>query len=590
MAAEQTDLRYALGDAQAAVDRRLARLNDDRYLERLWQKDPSLWGDDPDHQKVARNRLGWLDSPTAMLAHVDEMKAFAAEIREAGFTHAVLLGMGGSSLAPEVFRITYGVGEGGIELTVLDNTSPESVRSVAESHDPTKTLFVVASKSGGTIEVRSFEAYFWEWVRPAKGDDAGSSFVAITDPGTALQELAKQRGYRRVWTNAPDIGGRYSALSFFGLVPAALIGVDLAALLASAVAEAKANGPDVRAEDAPGVRLGAALGELGLAGRDKITFNLGSPFQAFSAWAEQLIAESTGKSGRGLVPVAYEAFGAGIDHANDRVFVTFSAEALPDVLIDTLDTVTAHGHPVLSWRDPDISALGAEFLRWEIATAVASSILEVDPFDEPNVSEAKKATSEVLERRVRGESESPDYVVADPGGAQQAMSGGTIAIEASDSVRGVFAGVEDPAAMRTVCSQSRQRPATTSASSPTCTAPTERHELLRMMRIGLQLASGRATTLGYGPRFLHSTGQLHKGGGNNGVFIQLIADELPDVAIPGQPYGFAALRGAQAEGDFQVLAKRERRAMRIRLHDDPESALVRIVRAFPELEEAFASG
>jgi glucose-6-phosphate isomerase len=524
-----------------------------------------------------------------MQSHTGELREFAAEIRDAGFTHAVLLGMGGSSLAPEVLRITFGVASDGIELTVLDNTSPASVRAVAESHDPEKTLFVVSSKSGGTIEVRSFEAYFYEWVRAAKGDQAGSSFAAVTDPGTALEDLAKQRGYRRVWTNPADIGGRYSALSFFGLVPAALIGVDIDALLAAAVAEAEANGPGVDAARAPGVRLGAMLGELGLAGRDKITFNLGEPFQAFASWAEQLIAESTGKSGRGLVPVAYEAFGGPVPHASDRVFVTFSVDAVPEILGTTLDMLEKSGHPVLRWRDPDISALGAEFLRWEIATAVAGSILDVDPFDEPNVSEAKQATAAVLQSRTENGGDMPRFVAMDDPDSGSGSDVASLSVEASKRVRTDFMSVGDPAECPRLLARMAQ-PGDYVGILAYMHRTEARHELLRMLRIGLQLASGCATTLGYGPRFLHSTGQLHKGGADNGVFVQLITDEEPDVEIPGQPYGFAALRWSQAAGDFQVLDERDRRVIRVWLHDRPELALQRILLAFPELREAVTSG
>lgn len=569
MSSSLLELRISLGAGQGAVESRLASLSADRYLARLWAKDVTLWGDDPEHQDVARHRLGWLDSPQNMAGEIEALRRFAADVREAGFTHAVLLGMGGSSLAPEVFALTYGKAADGLELTVLDNTSPAAVRAIEDTHDPERTLFVVSSKSGGTIEVRSFEAHFYEWVRAARGNDAGASFVAVTDPDTPLGELAGERGYRQVWTNDPKIGGRYSALSFFGLVPAALIGVDLDALLAAAMAEAQGNGAAVTASDAPGLVLGGVLGELGRAGRDKVTLVTGAPFEAFGSWAEQLIAESTGKSGRGLVPIADEPAVDADGYGEDRVFVAFSCEPLPDAVTARLDALEKAGHPVIRWRDPSVHSLGAEFLRWEIATVVASSILEVDPFDEPNVTEAKKATSAVLDRYMEhGNFAEPQFTAQSD----------ALAVEASERVLKAHGQRDeaDPSAYARLLADLAGESDYVAILAYMHRTP-ERHELLQSLRAAILETTGRATTLGYGPRFLHSTGQLHKGGADNGVFLQLTADEPPDVAIPGQKYGFAALRWAQAAGDYDVLEKRGRLVIRVRLGEMVEAALERLI-------------
>ncbi len=555
------------------VHARVAALEATDWMQRLAARDPSLWSDDPAHQAVARNRLGWWDVATHMVPRVADLEAFATTVAGEGYTDAVLLGMGGSSLAPEVLRRTFGVSPGGLDLTVLDSTSPAAVRAVTEAHDPAKTLFVVSSKSGGTIEVVSFEATFWEWVRKARGDGTGRSFVAITDPGTSLGRLAAERGYRRVFENPADIGGRYSALSYFGLVPAALLRVDLHTLLAHAEAERDRNAGVEPALERPGLFLGAALGELALRGRDKLTLVLGRELAALGSWIEQLVAESTGKDGRGIVPIVGEPLGAPAAYRDDRVFVSLSVEPLPSHTHAALVLLEQAGHPVLDWRTPSLAALGEEFLRWEIATAVASSILGVDAFDEPNVTEAKQATQAVLER-VAAEGRFP---VRD-------------AVAARDGLR-----AEAPHA---VVEQLRPRvtqaadPAAWAAALPTLAGagdyfallayvrPTpERDRRLDKLRVAARAASGAATTVGYGPRFLHSTGQLHKGGPNSGVFLQLTADEADDVAIPGRPYGFATLISAQAWGDFEVLERRQRRVLRVHLGAIPERAMDEIIEA-----------
>jgi glucose-6-phosphate isomerase len=570
-----------------AVVVRLDAFARDQVPARLWAHDPALWSADPAHQAVARNRLGWLDVASRMREAVPDLRGFASEAASEGFTHAVLLGMGGSSLAPDVLRHTFGgkvsphpggevaaphaVGSA-LELTVLDSTSPAAVRRIESSLDPARTLFLVSSKSGGTIEVLSFEARFHEWVS-ARRKDPGRAFAAITDPGTSLERLARDRGYRRTFLNPPDIGGRYSALSYFGLVPAALMGIDIAALLDHAEAEMRRSAAGVKPDDNPGFVLGAAMGELALRGRDKLTLVLGREIGAFGAWAEQLIAESTGKDGRGIVPIAGEPLGPCDVYGQDRAFVAVSVDPLPDHTQRHLESLERAGHPVLRWRCSSLAAMGEEFLRWEIATAIAGIVLGVDPFDEPNVTEAKQATQAVLDQAVRdGRFPTRDAVA----------SRGTVRAEAPAAVAARLASHvtngADPAAWAAALLSLVQPGDYVATLAYLCPTPA-RDAKLEQLRVAARMASQAATTVGYGPRFLHSTGQLHKGGPNTGVFLQLTADEGEDVPIPGRPYGFGTLIAAQAWGDFEVLEKRERRVLRVHLGPEPDRALDELVEA-----------
>jgi glucose-6-phosphate isomerase len=562
---------FALGPTQGAYENRLCWLDEREFSRRLWAHDDSLWGDDPEHRKVAANRLGWLDVPAFMRDEVEALHQLAITIWREGFTHAVLLGMGGSSLAPEVLRLTFGVKPGAIELDVLDNTSPAAVRAVTSSCDPATTLFIVSSKSGSTLEVTSFEKFFYDWVRRARGDQAGRSFLAITDPGTSLEKLAVERGYRRVCSNPPDIGGRYSALSYFGLVPASLIGVDTGDLLTAALHEAKVSRPRVAAAENPGLRLGAALGELALAGRDKLTLVLGPEIAALGSWIEQLVAESTGKIGRGILPVADEPLGRPAVYGADRVFVAASLRSFPAETDAALAALEAAGHPVLRWSLDSLTQLGAEFLRWEIATATTGAVLGLDPFDEPNVTEAKQATQAVLQRFLEHGEFAPPLPVA---------SAGATLVEAP-------AKIAEALRPRAGASPAGWLPALLSLAQTGdylallayMHRTPERHERLARLRRTLRDGSRLATTLGYGPRFLHSTGQLHKGGPNTGLFVQITCDEGEELPIPGERYGFGALRRAQAAGDYEVLARRDRRVIRIHLGADVERGLDVLIEA-----------
>ena len=553
-------------ELERAVRVRLAHLEADGFAARLMRHDASLWGDDPARRAVAANRLGWLDSPATMRPQTATLRAFADEVVAEGFRAVVLLGMGGSSLAPEVLRRTFGVATGHPDLTVLDNTSPAAIQDVLDHRDPTGTLFVVSSKSGTTVEVSSFERIAHAWVTAKRGAEAGRSFAAITDPGTPLETLARERGYRRVFTNPPDIGGRYSALSCFGLVPAALIGADLDGLLDSALEEARAGEPDVPAESHPALRLGAALGEAALAGRDKVTLVFGPPFDSLGSWVEQLLAESTGKEGRGLVPVVDEPLADPDMYGDDRIFVAVTVGPPANDLVRRLAGLREAGHPVLQWTRPHVGALGAEFLRWEIATAVAGAMLGIDPFDEPNVAEAKQATRALLERFLaEGALPRPQPLATARGievAAPEAIASSLRArvSDASDPLAwaAAFTGLAGTGDYFAVLAYLHDTPA--------------RHERLARLRETVRVHTGCATTLGYGPRFLHSTGQLHKGGPNRGVFLQIVATE-GDLAIPGERYGFKTLQQAQALGDYRVLERHGRRVLRLDLGSDVDRGL-----------------
>ncbi|MEK7330958.1 MAG: transaldolase, partial [Candidatus Eisenbacteria bacterium] len=566
-------MRLALGPhLDAAVEARLAGLDADRLVARMWRRDPTLWSAHPARHGAIAGRLGWLALPEAMEREVAALREFAAGVVAEGFTHAVLLGMGGSSLAPEVLRLTLGVRPGFLALTVLDDTSPAAVAAVADAHDPARTLFIVSSKSGSTLEVVSFERHFFAWVRAARGDGAGRAFVAITDPGTPLERLARERGYRRVFSGAPDVGGRYSALSPFGLLPAALIGADLDRLLAGARAELAPLGAWGAAREVPGVRLGAALGELALRGRGKLTLLLDAPFAAFGAWVEQLIAESTGKEGEGIVPVVEESLAAPDLYSEDRVFAVLGAFDGARETARSIAALESAGHPVFEW-DPGEHGLGAEFVRWEIATATAAAILGVNPFDEPNVTEAKQATQSMLEGYLVSGRFPADPPVAAAHGLEAHAPAGVVA-----AVRPHLAAPADPAAWVPAL-LALARPGDYLALLAYLHRTPARHQRLQRLRERLRAVGRLATTLGYGPRYLHSTGQLHKGGPASGIFLLLTADPGPDRGIPDERFGFAVLHRAQAEGDYAALERRDRRLLRIHLGADAEAGLDALIAA-----------
>lgn len=511
---------------EAAIAARVQRASADQVERRIAKKDDTLWG--PAGQPEVKDRLGWLHVHEDLLDEVDDLKAFAAQARADGLTAAVLLGMGGSSLAPEVFRRSFGTAEDGLVLHVLDSTDPDALRDVEAAIDVAKTLFVVSSKSGGTIETLSAFHHFWE----RTGGD-GAQFVAITDPGTSLDRLATERGFRRVFRNNPEIGGRYSALSYFGIVPAALLGADIHALLeGAAVASEGCCNPDVSQNS--GLWLGCALGELALAGRDKLTFVVDEPIGSFGLWVEQLVAESLGKHGKGILPVADEPVGAPEAYGDDRVFLHLRSEDDP-AHDDALKALADAGQPVITVRAAGPSDLGRIMFFSEFATAVAGWVLEINPFDQPNVQSAKDKTKEVL-----GQATPPAIAEAQPDTLRELLDGAPphyLAIQ----------GYLPPSEL----------------------LDAEVAELRALIRD----RSRMATTFGYGPRYLHSTGQLHKGGPRVGRFLQLVHEVDEDVPIPGESYTFGTLERAQADGDLLVLREHGLAAERLVLRGDPVTAL-----------------
>jgi transaldolase/glucose-6-phosphate isomerase len=547
--AERPGQVFDLGQAGRAVAGRLSDWQRGRLCERIWAKDHTAWTPAPVPELT--DRLGWLTTPRDMRGHVADLSAFAEEARAAGIRHVVLLGMGGSSLAPEVFQATFGPRAGYPQLLVLDSTHPSAVRAVERAVDLGATLFLVSSKSGTTSETNSFFQYFWScYESPSAG---GPHFVAITDPGTSLERLAHERGFRRVFGAPPDVGGRYSALTVFGLVPAALIGVDLSGLLDRATRMADAASACAPADANACLALGAALGELARAGRDKLTFLVEPALDALPAWLEQLIAESTGKEGKGIVPVADEPLQPAAFYGHDRAFVSIGlSEGVGRRAGGTggrdelLAALSAAGHPVIRITLGSPLDLGAEFFRWEFAVAASGAVLGIQPFDQPDVQLAKE-----LARRAMG------------AGAQ----GG-----AGDTVPPV---VTDPRAWRPAVSRWLS---TASAGDyvglQAYLAPTaETTSALQAVRQVISSRSRLATTLGYGPRFLHSTGQLHKGGPNTGLFLQLTDSAAPDIGVPETNYTFGQLIRAQAAGDAMALAQRGRRLLRIGLGADGAGAL-----------------
>ena len=540
LAEKRADLLWAMpgayfGRYQEAVASGLERAARHDIGRRLWERDPTVWKEDAAVGEKIRNRLGWLASPAQLRAETNNLSQFAGEVKQAGFAHALLLGMGGSSLCPEVCRNTYGVAPGYLDLRVVDTTDPAAIAACQRAVDLGRTLFINASKSGTTVESASLARYFFDQV------PRGEQFVAITDPGTALDQEGQKRGFRRVFRNAADIGGRYSALSYFGLVPAALLGADIGPLMERAEAMAKACGPAVPARQNPGVALGVSLAELAAGGRDKVTFVLSPRIADFGNWVEQLLAESTGKEGKGLVPVVGEPLGPPQVYGDDRVFVAMLLEGADNSAMETqLQALERAGHPVYRLLLKDTLDLGGEFFRWEVATAACGAAMHINPFDEPNVVESKNNTTRLL-KQFEAEGRLPE----EPSGRPEAVAR--------------FLEQAHPGDYVALLAFLHMRP--------------DYVARLQEIRLRLRDATRMATTLGFGPRYLHSTGQLHKGGPNTGLFLLLTADDAEDLAVPGQPYTFGILKRAQALGDLEALRRRERRVMHLHLGKDIAAGL-----------------
>ena len=545
IAAMSTRHSANLGDYADAVNMNSAAAEQNGVANRVWKKDPTLWKTEPEHIAEIPNRLGWLNVATDMSQRVAELNAFSVEIKKAGYKSIVLCGMGGSSLCVETLRDVLGVARGYSPLYVLDTTDPATVRALARKIDPKKTLFIIASKSGGTMETLSHYKYFAE-LAPAQ------NFVAITDPGSGLQKLAIEKKFRRVFENPSDIGGRYSALSYFGLVPAALMGIDIEKLLERAAQMMSACAADVPAETNLGEWLGVVLATLAQKGRDKITFVTSQGVAAFGAWAEQLIAESMGKEGKGLVPVDGEPLGKPSVYGSDRVWVYLQLGKKSDAAIERgLKALENVGHPVVRLHLRDPYDIGAEFFRWEFAIAVAGALMGIDAFDQPNVEEAKKNARAVL---VQSTVDSRQSTVEKALWENKKFAVYSTQNISARNLRGAlkeFFQLAQPNDYLALMAYVQQSPSNRAA--------------LKAMRVVARDKFKIATTVGFGPRFLHSTGQLHKGGANNILAVQITSDNAVDVAIPGETYAFGTLIHAQAAGDWQALKNNGRRVLRVHL-------------------------
>ncbi len=551
------------GENESDVKDVFESLDEKQFTRRLFAKDPYLWKDDPNQVEEIRIRMGWLDSAEDFLKESDDILNFVKEIKKAKYNKIVLLGMGGSSLCPEVASETFKSKQGFPELIVLDNTSPEAVLDVEKKIDYNKTLFIVASKSGTTTETLSFYRYFYEKMKETAGDNAGEHFAAITDPGTSLVDVAEKTKFRKTFKNPETFGGRYSALSFFGLVPMALIGIDIKKLLNNARQMQISCGSFIPTESNPGVSLGAVLGMNARDGRDKATFILSSSIDAFGIWVEQLIAESTGKEGKGIIPIESEQLGKPEVYGNDRVFIYMHAGEDPRRDAKKLEALENAGHPVVKINLKDKLALGAEFLRWEIATATAGKVIGVNPFDQPNVAESKKNSKDFLKEW----EENNSFTEGD-----SIVKGNGISIYANESADWLFEGKRNLDSFLNSYLKLAQPSDYFSLLAYFLKTP-QRNKLLQTIRHSLRDSYKAATTLGYGPRYLHSTGQLHKGGPNSGIFILFTADAKQDAQIPDKDYGFATLQKAQALGDFGSLNNHKRRVIRIHLGDNIEQGL-----------------
>ena len=562
-----TSATHIPADLQAKIDDQAHQALDQKWVERIWARDTTVWTSDEKVAALIANRLGWLDLPAGFDDRIDPLEAFAAEIRDEGFVRAVVAGMGGSSLAPAVLAAVMQPASPGITVDVLDSTDPAAVRAATDASDPAGTLYVISSKSGTTTEPLAFLAHFWHVEdgihRDIPEGNAGLHFAVVSDPPPSIGHIPHADLFREMFLNPEDIGGRYSALSYVGLVPGSLLGIDLRALMAAA--QHMAQSCSVNDADNPGLKLGVALGTLARNGRDKMTLVIEPGLAALSLWIEQLIAESTGKHGVGIVPVSGEPLGTPAVYSDDRVFVRLSSgtDAAWQAETDSaLATLAEAGHPVIDLATTSDAPLGAEFFRWEFATAVAGAVLGINPFDEPNVTESKDNTKRVLEQ-YRHEHKLPavEPIVTEAGltltgDAPLRLTAAKGAL--ADELRRHLARVK-PRGYFALQAYVAQTP--------------EREQALRAIATLLRNRSGRAVTVGFGPRFLHSTGQLHKGGPPTGCFLQLTANHPNDLEIPGWHETFGVLIDAQAAGDFMSLESHELPVARVNLGDDPDVGL-----------------
>jgi glucose-6-phosphate isomerase len=535
----------------------LQKLIDDNFIERIFEQDGTIWKSDEKVVAHIENRLGWVESPIEFLNAIDEITSFSTEVTKSGIKNVVLCGMGGSSLSPEVAQQTYGSAEGYPELIVLDNTSPFAVKSVENQIDLMKTVFIVASKSGGTVETMSFYKYFFEKIKQAGVDNPGDHFIAITDPGSNFEREATDKNFRKTFTNPPNIGGRYSVLSYFGLVPMGMIGVDIQTMCEYAVGMISMCHPEAEIEHNAGLSLGNWIGTQAQNGKDKLTLIFDDAISSFAYWAEQLIAESVGKEGKGVVPIVNEARISPDGYGDDRAFVSMGLDGNDDTEKEAfLSGLEKAGQPLYRIILPDTLALGGEFWCWEFATAVAGKLLDVNPFDEPNVSEAKASTDKLLDFWRENGKLTNDQPVAREEGYEiysnmdiHSMKDLTNLIQPKDYF-----------------SQLIYFPKSN-----------ERHQILEKIRLQVGQQHHVATTLDYGPRYLHSTGQLHKGGPNNGVYLMMTTDQSIDLPVPGTDYDFQTLHLAKGLGDYVSLTQKRRRVARIHITGDVDGVISKIL-------------
>lgn len=545
--------KYSVGENSKLVDETIKKLSVENVLERIWKKDHTVWSNDPTE---ISNRLGWLDSVDVTGKSVKEINEFVDEVREAGFTHALLMGMGGSSLAPEVFRLTFGVKEGYLDLSVLDSTHPEVVMDFAKKFNPSTTLYIVSTKSGGTVETFSFMKFFYNYVLHILGKvEAGKHFVAITDPGSGLQKVAEELKFRKVFLNDPNIGGRFSALSLFGIVPAALVGVDIENFLSLAKDETlncKKSSKEIHGNIA--AVAGVIIGALGKRGIDKLTYIISPKFSYIGVWIEQLIAESTGKIGKGILPVDLESIEAPEYYSSDRLFVyiKLKEDATYD---DKVEKIKSTGFPILELELDSIYDLGRQFFLWEFATAVTGWVMQIQPYDQPNVEQAKIVARKMM-NAYQEKGKLPELI---PSFEEKGIKVyGNVKSKSIDKVLESF--LSD-------CNSGKSYLAIQAYLNPT----KEITEALQKLRTTIQKKYKVATTLGFGPRFLHSTGQLHKGDAGNGYFIQFTSGIEEDLPIPENPgeestaITFGILIKAQALGDRQALVDNKRKVITIDL-------------------------
>ncbi|MEE8423193.1 MAG: glucose-6-phosphate isomerase [Thermodesulfobacteriota bacterium] len=570
----------SLGNYASHISTSLDSLSNQNFIERLWAKDPTLWKQEPEHRKIITNALGWLNVTKTVQEQINSVVSFSDEIRESGFKQIVLLGMGGSSLAPEVLRSTFGLIPGYPELIVLDSTDPDAVTTIENRINISQTLFLFCSKSGSTIEPLSLFRYFYSKVRAYKNDLAGENFVSITDPGTELEKLSKDQNFRRIFLNPSDIGGRFSALSYFGIVPTALIGIDISKFLDRAQSMADDCVCTAPPEKNPGLYLGSILGTLSKKGRTKATFILSPEIEVFSLWLEQLIAESTGKEGKGIVPIAGEPLDDADKYGNDRAFFYLRLQSTPEDSLKPLDqgieALVNAGHPVIRIDLSDTYDLAREFFRWEVATAVAGAVIGVNPFDQPDVESAKVRTRVLL---------------------SDVVSKGSLPPLQAKFVKEHFSLTFGVKTWKKSLSGCKNEDSTTALNNFFKLLKKDEYlgilsyfdpnnawlkKTFISLREKLRKRLGATIQFGFGPRYLHSTGQLHKGGANNGLFLIITHVLENDVAIPGEEYTFGQLEISQALGDLQALDSNGRRVALIQLKSPLDKAFTELQNVIEE--------